>query len=148
MPFQHLGEASFTFLGVKNILLVGVGMVTEKIRSDPNWRMWASIVAVCGPILLFVSWSHSNMIEQIDLRIRPLTILVNENTKARDAGERYTFGMSQDDKTQNRLEHNRCGKRIDKIEELLNGDSRFHDQGEKIEMRILRLEDKVFIGSN
>lgn len=148
MPYQHLGEAGFTFLDVKNITLIGVGMVAEKIRSDPNWRMWASIVGVCGPILLFVSWSHATMIEQIDLRMEPLAVLVEQNTTARNLGSRYTSDDADTDRKINNLAQQRLQKQVDHINAMLSGSSRFSKQGDKMEGRILRLENRVFIDNS
>lgn len=51
-------------------------MVVEKIKNDPDWRMWATIfgmmMMVLGPLSGGMAWMYSENKEQIDLRIIPL----------------------------------------------------------------------------
>lgn len=70
------GEFSFALLGAKDTLLIGVGMVAEKIRTNPEYRMWATVVGMLIALLIPIggtmAWMHSQMEKQIDLRIDPM----------------------------------------------------------------------------
>jgi len=145
MFFDHnLGESSLLLLGKKNLLLFGVGMVVEKIKNDPNWRMWTTLASVLVLVLGYVTWSHANMISHIDLRVQPLLLLIDENTVARHNNDNYTEASAKEDKLVNRLDHQRLQKQLDHLAEMLTGHSRFQEEGRKMDGRILRLEAKVF----
>jgi len=123
---------------------IGVGMVTERIKNDPSWRMWTTLSAVLVVALGYVSWSHNNMITQIGLRIQPVMVLVSENTEARKNTEAYTIAMAHEDKEENRIQHERILTKMDRMETRMNGQSRFYSEGIKMDARILRLEKKVY----
>lgn len=122
-------------------------MVTEhidKIKTDPDWRMWTTLATVVVAMMAYVSWANANMIEHIDLRMLPIVQMVEENTESRKKGGRYTAENAKEDKVINRINHDRLQKQIDHLGDMLNGVSRFHDEGAKLEARVLRLEQKIY----
>lgn len=50
MPYQHISEIAAevgsVFWAKKQITLIGLGMVAEKVIKNPNYRMWATIVGM------------------------------------------------------------------------------------------------------
>jgi hypothetical protein len=75
-------------------------LVVEKIKTDPTWRMWTALAAVLIPLFGYMTWSHGQMIEHIDLKMAPLVMMVEANTKARNKGGRYTEKEGDDDREQ------------------------------------------------
>lgn len=106
-------------------------MVAEKIRTDPNWQLWTTLGVIITVMLGYVSWSNSQMMSHIDLRLQPLVQAVEENTDSRKKGGRYTDSMAARDFAQVRQEISAC-KNGRKAE-----DSRLH-------IRIDQLFQKMF----
>lgn len=65
-------------------------MVAEKVKTDQNWQLWTTLGVIITVMLGYVSWSNSQMMQHIDLRLQPLVQAVEENTESRKKGGRYT----------------------------------------------------------
>ncbi|MBW1672136.1 MAG: hypothetical protein JRJ45_00570 [Deltaproteobacteria bacterium] len=130
MIFDHnLGEVGFLLLGKKNMLLFGVGMVAEKIRTNPDWRMWATILGMVIGLLLpsgaFFAWAYDNLDERsvmritplqnqikamqhfhdsmdglVDLKLEPVKVQIAHMLKFQDVGKRHTKDDAREDKVE------------------------------------------------
>jgi len=79
---------SISLLAKKNMLFFGVGMVAENIRSNPDWRMWTTvigmIVAVVIPLFTLLFMMQGNIEKEVSKQLKPFDIQIENIQKVHD----------------------------------------------------------------
>jgi hypothetical protein len=138
MPYQYISELNMTF--DKDFLFLGIGMIAGKIQSDPNWRMWATILTLIGvllaPTLTILTMMNSHvdkdyLAKELSSTLAPVLVRLENMKEFHLQGKRFTADDAE--KAEKRVMA-RISEESLHLKNMLNNQAR----------RILRVENSVF----